>query len=93
MSNPTELGDFTLKQLLHLYQISETGQSNNNSDKENVSKGELVSAKDIDLFRQIMAGKNENIGSGDQQVKTAQKNNLTEIFDSLIEDIDSGSAN
>ena len=88
MSNPTELGDFTLKQLLHLYQISETGHSN--SSEKNTSKSELVSAQDIDLFRQLMEGKSESIGSTDQQVKTAQKNNnLTEIFDSLIDDIDS----
>lgn len=82
MSSPSDLGDFTLKQLLHLYQTSETGQPN---QVEKASKSDLVSAKDIDLFSRIVANKEDR-----NKVNTSQKNsNLTEILDNLIEDIDS----
>lgn len=82
MSSPSDLGDFTLKQLLHLYQVSETEQP---SRIEKASKSDIVSAKDIDLFSRIIASKDDK-----NKVNTSQKsNNLTEILDNLIEDIDS----
>lgn len=88
MSNPTDLSDFTLKQLFHLYQLSEAEQSGASTSKD--LNSELLSDQDLDLFSKIMAKKPDESMPGDKKVAGAEKNNhLSEIFDSLIDDIDS----
>lgn len=82
MENPTELGDFTLKQLLHLYQISETGRPSR-ATEQGAHNG-LVSDKDVALFRKIMSGTSGKNGTDEHK-----DNNLAEIFNGLIDDIDS----
>ena len=87
MSNPTDLSDFTLKQLFHLYQLSEADQLGLPTKD---LKSELISDQDFDLFSKILAKKpNENI-TDEQQIAEKDKgsHHLSEIFDSLIDDID-----
>ena len=89
MSNPTDLSDFTLKQLFHLYQLSEEKQSGHSSEG---MSSELLSDQDVDLFSKILArNPNENIADAEQTVGAGENNHLSEIFDSLIDDIDSAS--
>jgi hypothetical protein len=78
MSTPTDLSDFTLKQLMHLYQLSEAEQSGHAAKDLN---NELLSDQDVDLFSKIIA-------NGQQGAKANKDNHLGEIFDSLIDDID-----
>ncbi len=83
MSNSTELGDFTLKQLLHLYKQSEAGSSNAKASEKEQSDGGVVSEEDTALFSKIMASQS-SVNRKDGQPKS----NLTDIFDKLIDDID-----
>jgi hypothetical protein len=79
MSDPKDIGDFTLKQLLHLYKLSELEQTNRLEKRP--------PGKDSDLFASIMAGTNP---TEIQPSNTAKANDsLTDILDELISRIDS----